>query len=71
MRELPRLVPVVNCVKIRENYREKGRLHWVIFDPRKGDGYITLAREKLPKGSRLVSRLYYNNEDKVILTEMF
>lgn len=66
----PRLQTIANCVKVRENYKLCGKIYHIWFDPRK-EGWIVLAREKVKEGSRLVSRLYYNKEDKIILTEMF
>lgn len=71
MKELPRLQPIINCVRVRENYRSNGRLQWIYFDPRRGDGHITISREQIPKEYRIVSRIYYDIDDKVILTEVF
>lgn len=72
MREIPRIQPIVNCVKVRENYRDvRNHLHFIWFNP-KDTQIMEGMRLKIDAAhKRLVSRIYYDNEDKTIFTEMF
>lgn len=72
MKEIPRLQPIVNCVKVRENYRDvRGRLHYIWFNP-KDKQIMEGMRLKIDAiNKRLVSRIYYDNKGKTIFTEMF
>lgn len=72
MREISRLQPIANCVKVRENYRDvRGHLHFIWFNPKDKQIMEGMRLKIDAPHKRLVSRIYYNNEDKTIFTEVF
>lgn len=71
-REIPRIQPVYNCVKVRENYRDsKGNLYWCWFNPKDKQIAEDMRLKIHAYDMKLVSRIYYNSENKTIFTEVF
>lgn len=72
MKEIPRLQSIINCAKVIENYRDKkGKLVWCWFDPKVTKNIIFVRNQINAEELRMVSRIYYDKDDKIIFTEVF